>query len=43
LNKEGLKFLDFYTGRIPNGKFVLKTKNTNQVYQAGLIPNSAGY
>lgn len=43
LNKEGLEFLNFYTGRIPNGKFVLKTKNTDQVYKSGLIPNSAGY
>ena len=38
-----MEFLNFYTGRIPNGKFVLKTKNTDQVYKSGLIPNSAGY
>ena len=28
LQREGQYFLEYYTGKIPNGKFVLKTKNT---------------
>lgn len=43
LSHDGFDFLTFYTGRIKDGKFVLKTKNTQAVQQAGLIPNSAGY
>lgn len=43
LNNEGIPFLAKYTGKTPYGKFVLKTKNTQKVFESGLIPNSAGY
>ena len=43
LSREGLLFLDRYTGKQQLGKFVVKTKNSNEVFRSGLIPNSAGY
>jgi len=43
LGVEGWNFLSFYTGRTQYGKFILKTKDTQAVYDSGLIPNSAGY
>lgn len=41
--KEGLEFLNTYTGKVEIGKFVLKTKNNSSVSDSGLIPNCAGY
>ena len=43
LSRENLNFLDLYTTRYQNGKFVLKTKNASAVHSSGLIPGSAGY
>lgn len=44
LEREGLEFLNYYTPeKIDYGKFILKTKNNGLVYEAGLIPDSAGY
>lgn len=43
LQLEGIGFFDYYTNRTQHGKFILKTKNSTLVSQAGLIPNSAGY
>ena len=36
--------MNFYTPeKIGFGKFILKTKDNGLVYEAGLIPDSAGY
>jgi hypothetical protein len=43
LQKEGQKFLRENCGKTTVGRFVIKTKNTKEVENSGLIPNSAGY
>ena len=43
LPRESYEFLEKYTDKQHLGKFVLKTKDCDEVYRSGLIPNSAGY
>lgn len=43
LSREGKKFLHFYADRYQHGRIFLKTKNSKEVKDSGLIPNECAY